>query len=96
MPDGNATPERKRISIPRSDESVLRWWAAQDDPTLSIRLLIRAELERSGYIDYASRPIGHVLQTRAPISIRRPWPIRGHLAVTKDPDNGHAVPETSP
>lgn len=55
-------PERKRVSIPANDESVLKWWTEQHDPSLSIRLLIRAELARSGYVDYASRPIGDVLR----------------------------------
>lgn len=62
MPTAKPTPERKRVSIPANDESVLKWWSDQQDPSLSIRLLIRAELARSGYGDYASRPIGDVLK----------------------------------
>lgn len=62
MQTDESTSERKRVSIPRRDESVLRWWAEQEDPSLSIRLLIRAELERSGYVDFASRPVGDVLR----------------------------------
>lgn len=49
--------ERKRVSIPKADESVLAWWEAQKDPGLSIRLLIRNEIERSGYSDTAFRPV---------------------------------------
>ena len=51
------TSERKRISIPRADESVLAWWAQQHDPGLSIRTLIRAEIERSGYQDTVYKPV---------------------------------------
>lgn len=49
--------ERKRISIPKVDDSVLAWWATQNDPSLSVRLLIRSEIERSGYTDIAFRPV---------------------------------------
>lgn len=49
--------ERKRISIPKADESALQWWAVQRDPALSIRTLIRAEIERSGYVDAVYKPV---------------------------------------
>jgi hypothetical protein len=49
--------ERKRISIPKADESVLQWWNEQHDPGLSIRTLVRAEIERSGYVDSVYRPV---------------------------------------
>ncbi|ROR76087.1 hypothetical protein SAMN06295974_3765 [Plantibacter flavus] len=49
--------ERKRISIPKADASVLDWWSSQTDPGLSIRLLIRSEIERNGYGDVAYRPV---------------------------------------
>jgi hypothetical protein len=55
---GDSTPERKRVSIPREDESVLAWWALQRDPGLSVRQLIRAEIKRGGYVDFANRPVG--------------------------------------
>lgn len=52
--------ERKRISIPKADESVLAWWDEQKDPALSVRLLIRGEIERSGYTDTAYRPVAQL------------------------------------
>lgn len=54
---GETKSERKRISIPTADESTLMWWDAQGDPGLSVRLLIRAEIERNGYTDTAFRPV---------------------------------------
>lgn len=51
---------RKRISIPPVDESSHAWWDAQKDPSLSVRLLIRAEIERNGYVDTAYRPVAQV------------------------------------
>lgn len=54
------TSERKRISIPRADDSALAWWATQNDPSLSVRLLIRNEIERSGYTDVAFRPVAQL------------------------------------
>lgn len=50
-------PARKRISIPPVDVSVIEWWEAQHDASLSVRMLIRAEIERSGYTDVAYRPV---------------------------------------
>jgi len=48
---------RKRLSIPKVDASVLQWWDAQHDPALSVRLLVRAEIERNGYADVAFQPV---------------------------------------
>lgn len=49
--------ERKRLSIPKVDASVLEWWGLQHDPGLSVRMLIRAEIERNGFSDVAYRPV---------------------------------------
>lgn len=51
MEAADGTSERKRISIPKVDTSVLDWWERQHDAGMSIRLLIRREIERSGYTD---------------------------------------------
>jgi len=51
------TAERKRVSIPKADVSVLEWWGAQDDVAQSIRILIRAEIEKNGITDVAFRPV---------------------------------------
>lgn len=59
-PQTNTASERKRLSIPRADESVLEWWDAQTDPALSVRLLIRGEIERNGYTDTAYRPVAQL------------------------------------
>jgi hypothetical protein len=52
--------ERKRISIPKADDSVLAWWDVQKDAALSVRLLIRNEIERNGYTDAAYRPVAQL------------------------------------
>lgn len=54
---GEEGSERKRLSIPKVDESVLQWWNAQHDPGLSVRMLIRGEIERNGITDVAFRPV---------------------------------------
>lgn len=51
------TSERKRLSIPQADESVLTWWNLQNDVGLSVRMLIRNEIERNGYVDTAFQPV---------------------------------------
>lgn len=66
---------RRRVSFPEADESTLGWWELQDDPGLSIRLLIRDEIERNGYTDYANRPVaqkprpGRPPKTSVPASV---------------------------
>ena len=40
-----------RMSIPESDNSVLKWLAAQSNMTLSIRLAIRQAITKYGYVD---------------------------------------------
>lgn len=48
---------RKRISIPRVDESTLAWWELQQDAGVSIRMLIRAEIQRNGMTDVVNVPV---------------------------------------
>lgn len=50
-------PLRRRISIPQVDTSTQQWWEAQDDPSVSIRLLIREEIEKNGYVDKLNHPV---------------------------------------
>ena len=50
-------PYRRTFSFPRTDESTLAWWEAQADPSLSLKLLIRKEIEQHGYTDTANRPV---------------------------------------
>lgn len=47
------TSVRRRVTIPKVDTTTLDWWEKQHDPGLSIRMLIRAEVERNGYTDVA-------------------------------------------
>ncbi|MCY1718424.1 hypothetical protein OVA26_15930 [Microbacterium sp. SL62] len=49
--------ERLRVSIPKVDQSSLDWWRTQHDVSLSVRMLIRAEIERNGYVDTAFQPV---------------------------------------
>jgi hypothetical protein len=61
--------ERKRISIPKADESSLAWWDEQKDPGLSVRLLIRNEIERNGFSDTAFRPVAQLPRRGRPPGI---------------------------
>lgn len=49
--------ERLRVSIPKADESVLKWWDMQGDVSGSIRMLIRGDIERNGYTDVVFKPV---------------------------------------
>ena len=54
-----ATPavHRFRVSVPSADQSVLAWLAAQDNVSVSVRLLVRDAIERDGYCDVLTRPV---------------------------------------
>lgn len=48
---------RRRFTVPLSDEATHRWLDAQDSISVSIRLLIRDEIPRTGYTDRISGPV---------------------------------------
>lgn len=50
-------PHRFRVSVPQADEAVLDWMALQDNPSLSVRMLIRESIERLGYVDIVNKPV---------------------------------------
>lgn len=50
-------PFRFRLRVPREDTSVAEWWAAQVNPSASVRALIREDIERHGFTDLTSRPV---------------------------------------
>ena len=54
-----ATPavHRFRVSVPDADQSVLAWLAAQDNVSVSVRLLVRDAIERDGFCDVLTRPV---------------------------------------
>jgi len=64
--------ERKRITIPQADESAHNWWALQKDPGLSMRLLIRSEIERTGYVDIAFKPVEQLTRRGRPAGSAEP------------------------
>lgn len=74
---------RRRVSIPEADTSTLSWWSLQADPALSVRLLIRDEIERSGYLDYANRPVSQKPKVGRPAKSAEPA-----AAVVPDPVPG--------
>ena len=50
-------PHRYRVNVPQADEAVIAWMAVQDNTSQSLRLLIRENIERHGYIDVMNRPV---------------------------------------
>lgn len=54
--DSRPEPVRKRVSVPQSDLATHEWWAAQDDPSTSIRMLILDEMRANGPVDRITRP----------------------------------------
>jgi hypothetical protein len=53
-------PHRFRLSVPAADEAVLMWMNLQDNPSLSVRMLIRESIERLGYVDVINRPVAQL------------------------------------
>lgn len=75
---------RRRVSFPEADESTLGWWELQDDPGLSIRLLIRDEIERNGYTDYANRPVAQKPRPGRPPKTSVPASVPGTVSELAD------------
>jgi hypothetical protein len=53
-------PHRYRVSVPAADEAVVAWMELQDNPSLSVRMLIRESIERQGYVDIVNRPVSQL------------------------------------
>lgn len=53
-------PQRFRVSVPAADEAVLAWMDLQDNPSLSVRMLIRENIERNGYVDVINKPVAQL------------------------------------
>lgn len=53
-------PKRYRVNVPAADESVLAWFELQENHSLSVRQLIRENIERHGYIDVVNRPVAQL------------------------------------
>lgn len=78
-------PHRFRVSVPAADEAVVAWMELQDNPSLSVRMLIRESIERQGYIDIVNRPVSQL-------------PKPGHPAGSPEEARGveEDVPEAQP
>lgn len=50
-------PRKVRWTLPAADTSVAEWLDAQENISESLRLLIREEIQRSGYVDIAYKPV---------------------------------------
>lgn len=50
-------PLRVRLTVPAADESSQAWIDLQDDPSTSMRMLIRESIQRDGYVDVVNRPV---------------------------------------
>jgi len=42
---------RRYVTVAKGDQSALDWWDAQSNPGASLRVLIRSQVEQSGYVD---------------------------------------------
>ena len=53
------TQTRFPIDVPNGDVSVIEWFNIQDDPSVSIRLIIKDFIQRKGMIDAACVPVDY-------------------------------------
>lgn len=82
-------PYRRRLTIPQADESSATWYEMQDDPSASVRLLIRESIQRDGYVDVINRPVDRQPRRgRPPADEQRPSGSDG-----PDEDSGSAQEE---
>ena len=57
MANDAPSTSRRRLNIPAGDVSTLEWIDAQENSSLSIRMLIHQQIERDGMIDVFMRPV---------------------------------------
>lgn len=53
-------PMRTRLTVPAADGSVIEWLELQDDPSGSMRKLIRDSIEREGFTDAMNKPVAQL------------------------------------
>lgn len=57
MANQSSEPRKLRWTVPAADTSVIKWLNEQQDPSQSLRLLIREAIQRDGYIDVYYKPV---------------------------------------
>ncbi|WP_159401623.1 hypothetical protein [Streptomyces sp. NRRL F-5053] len=57
MTDSSDGLHRVRWSVPRADESTIRWLKLQNNTSQSLQLLVRESIQREGYTDVVNRPV---------------------------------------
>lgn len=67
-PKSRSLPHRFRVSVPVADEAVVAWMELQDNPSLSVRMLIRENIERHGFVDVVNRPVAQLPKRGRPAS----------------------------
>jgi hypothetical protein len=60
MPKLATDGKRYRFTVPFADEAVQEWLNAQLNISNSIRILIRDEIQKNGYVDASCRPVGQM------------------------------------
>jgi len=62
---GSSKIHRYTFRTPTVDVSTIEWWQAQDDPSLSLRMLIREDIRTHGVTDTANRRVEPATTTPA-------------------------------
>lgn len=60
MAETTANYKRYRFNVPLADESTIAWCETQVSLSTSLRQLIRAEIERNGYVDAMCVPVQQI------------------------------------
>lgn len=61
---------RPRLNIPRTDDSVVRWFEAQENASASVRMAVREAIERHGYADITCLPVDKAPRMGRPPKVR--------------------------
>lgn len=88
-------PKRRRVSYPEVDATTEDWWNAQDDASVSIRLLIRADVERNGYTDVMNRPVVQLPRRGRPPASERTSEQDDEASAMGEAEEAPAVASTS-
>lgn len=99
MAEGTSVSKRYRFSVPNEDESTQRWLDAQQNLSLSLRLIVRKQIEREGYIDVACRPVEQLPRRGRPpgsVSEADPAELGSESAQEQAPQAREPEPEPVP
>lgn len=96
MPETTANYKRYRFNVPFADTSTLQWCEQQVSLSTSLRQLIRAEIERNGYVDAMCVPVQQMPKPGRPLGAQNKKTIESNKALEEQSEVDETVVVTEP